>query len=209
MHMSNRRNGHLLHRSLLLLRLVSQVGRQHFIKVAIKHSTHVRRLMAAPRVLDNLVGVQDVAADGTAKVSKDLIALDLRDLRCLLLLRNGKQLPLEDLERPLLVHDLGPLLRTSHGHARGYVLDPYSRLDLVHVLPPLAPCAHRCDLEVFIVDLNRSFGRLIEQRHDLDTCKRRLPLPQGVVWADPNQPVRSFLPLEVPTHERALDLQRR
>mmetsp|Transcript_5060 Transcript_5060/g.17567 ORF Transcript_5060/g.17567 Transcript_5060/m.17567 type:complete len:225 (+) Transcript_5060:2357-3031(+) len=152
----------------------------------------VGRLLRRAHILCELVRMEDVVADLAAPLRLDDVAANLANLRCALVLRNGEQLRLQELEPLLFVERLRTLLRALDSDARGDVLDPHRRLHFVDVLPPFPAGAHRRNLEVVLRDgdVRNVFG---EQRHHLHRGKRRLASPARVEGRHAHQTVRAVL----------------
>ncbi len=165
------------------------------------------RLVRSPDVLDEPVGGEDVVADLAAEVDGALARLVRSVLRVALLELLLVELGLQHLERhgPVLVlAALGPADDVD-GRV-GQVLQPDRRLDLVHVLPPLASGAHRRDLQVLLVDLDVDV--LVAVGRHLDRRERRLTGVVRVEWAHAHQPVHADLRAEVAVRGVARDRER-
>mmetsp|Transcript_8603 Transcript_8603/g.17318 ORF Transcript_8603/g.17318 Transcript_8603/m.17318 type:complete len:258 (-) Transcript_8603:105-878(-) len=166
---------------------------------------HVRRLVLRAQVLDHLVRCHHVAAYLLSPLGHHLLASDLAELLDLLLALHDHQLGLEQLERTLLVAQLAALLLAAHDQPRGQVLDPYRRLDLVHVLPSGAAGASGADLQLVLRDLERAQHLLGQQRHHLHSRKARLPLVGRVERREAHQPVRPVFGAQRAVGELTLD----
>ena len=101
-----------------------QLGLHEGVEVTVEDGPGVRRLVLGAEVLDHLVGVEDVAPDLVAPAGLDVLALELPQLRLLLLERPLQEPRLEDLDRRLLVLGLatarsgsGPRSRSAGGSA--------------------------------------------------------------------------------------------
>ena len=99
----------------------------------------------------------------------------------------------QDLERPLLVLMLGPLVLAFDHRARGQVGDADGGVGLVDVLTAGAARAERVDLEFALVDLELHFVRL---RQDRDGGGGRLDAPLALGLGHPLDTVDAGLELE-------------
>src|SRR5258708_12189000 len=101
------------------------------MEVAVEDGLRVSGLVAGPEVLDHLVGVQDVAPDLVAPAGLDVLALELADLRLLLLEGSLEEPRLEDPDRHLLVLGLAPLVLALGDDAALEVGHPAAAVGLV------------------------------------------------------------------------------
>src|SRR5439155_3359947 len=103
---------------------------------------------------DELVGVQDVAADGVAAEAYADAAALAGDLRLALLHRLLGQARAQDLQRRVLVRRLAALVLDGDDDVRRQVRDPHGGVGLVHVLPARARGAGGGDAQVVVVALD-------------------------------------------------------
>ena len=151
----------------------------------------VAGLVVRPEVLDHLVGVEDVAPDLVAPAGLDVLALELAELRLLLLERSLEQPRLQDLDRRLLVLGLDRsfwLWATMPGREVG---QPDGRVGLVDVLAAGALRPERVDPDLVPVELDLDV--VVGLGQDLDEGERRLAPLLGVERADPDEAMDAAL----------------
>src|SRR5205823_4947476 len=143
---------------------LQQIRADETIEVAVEDALRVADLVLGPVVLDELVRVEDVAADRVAaEAHRDAAAL-ARQLGLALLLGLLGEPRAEDLERGVLVRRLAALVLDCDHDAARHVRDPDGRVGLVDVLAAGARRAVRVDPDVVVGDLDGA--GLLEQRRD-------------------------------------------
>src|SRR5262245_17654402 len=143
------------------LRLVSQVGVDEAVDIAVQDTRRVRRLRARPVILDQRVGLQHVRADLASEVDVLLGPGDAGETRLLDLQLMRVEPRLEDAHGELAVSVLAALGLRRHGDAGGQVGDANRRLGLVDVLPARSRGAERVHAQILVVDVH--FDRLVDR----------------------------------------------
>src|SRR5262249_22564043 len=158
-------------------------------------------------ILDQLVGLEDVAPDLAAEVRLLSNATLAGELVLALLLLHLGQTRLEDPQRRLLVRSLRALVLHRDDDAARNVCDPNGRVGLVDMLPAGAACAVGVDPEVGLVDLAVwVWGR---ERADAHLRKGGMPGVGLVEGRQANEPVHAALGLENAVGVLSLDRKRR
>src|SRR5919201_5309089 len=131
-----------------------QVGVDETVEVAVEHALGVADLEIRAVILDELVWVEDIAADRVAAEAHADDAPFLRELLLTFLLGQLGQAGLEDPEGGLLVRSLRALVLALDDDAGREMSDPDGRVGLVDVLAAGALGAVGIDAEVVLVDLD-------------------------------------------------------
>ena len=135
--------------------------------------------------------MQHVAPDLVAPAGLDVLALELADLRLLLLERPLEQPGLEDLDRHLLVLGLAPLVLALGDDAGRQVGQADRRVGLVDVLAAGALRAEGVDPDLVPVELDLDV--VVGLGQDLDEGERRLAPVLRVERADPDEAMDAAL----------------
>src|SRR5207248_10255136 len=143
---------------------LQQIRADETIEVAVEDALRVADLVLGPVVLDELVRVEDVAADRVSAETHRHAAALAGQLGLALLLGLLGESRAEDLERGLLVRRLAALVLDGDDDAARHISDPDGRVGLVHVLAAGARGAVRVDADVVVDDLDAA--GLLEQPRD-------------------------------------------
>ena len=132
---------------------VKQVLVDEVVESAIEHGLGVTGLVLGPVVLDELVRMEDVAADLTAEPNLLLRAADLLQLRLVLFHLDVVEARLQHAHRRVAVAVLRSLVLARHDHAGRQVRDADRGIGDVHVLPARAARSVRVDSQILFFDL--------------------------------------------------------
>src|SRR5690606_9636426 len=130
-----------------------EVALDECIEVAVEDALHVGSLDVGAQILDQLVRLQDVAADLVAPADRAAV-VELGEVLHPLGLLHLVELGLEGVHRRRAVLVLAPLLLAGDHDARRDVGDPDRRLGLVDVLAAGAARPERVDAQVLVLDLD-------------------------------------------------------
>ena len=158
-------------------------------------------------VLDQLVRMEDVAADLAAEAGVQHLAPLARELGLAPLLLVLGEAALEDPQRRLAVRELRALVLALDDDPGGEVGDADGRVGLVHVLAAGAARAVGVDAEVGLVDLDVDV--VGDERADDHLRERRVAPVRLVERREAHEPVHAALGLEDPVGVLALDGERR
>src|SRR5829696_6473780 len=161
------------------------------VDVAVEHAVDVADLLLGPVIFDQLIWVQDVAADLAAEGNLLLGAADLLELRLLLLRLQIVEAGLQHLHCRVAVAVLRPLVLARDDDAARHVRDADRRIGHIDVLAAGAARTIRVDADVLVVDLDVDvFGQLGPH---VERGERGVT-PRGLIeWRDPHQAVDAGL----------------
>ncbi len=184
-----------------------QVRLDEAVDVAVHHRVDVADLVLRAQILHQLVGLHHVAADLTPPLYPFLGALNLVELRALLLQLDLVELRLQHL------HGLLAVLRLRAGHlafddnARGVVVQAHGRLHLVDVLSAGAAAAIGVPRDVRRTDFDLDV--VVDDGIGEDGGEGGVAPRRGVERRDAHQPVHAVLALEEAVSVGTLDFDGR
>ena len=164
----------------------------------------VAGLVRGAQVLDHLVGVQHVAPDLVAPAGLDVLALELAELRLLLLEGPLQEAGLEDLDGVLLVLGLRALVLALDDDAGRAVGQADRAVGLVDVLAAGALGAVGVDPDDVPVELDLDV--VVDLGQDLDEGERRLAPLLRVERADADEAMDAALGAQPAVGAPAIDL---
>src|SRR5579885_849 len=178
------------------------------IEVSVEDGLRVSRLVSRSRILDQLVGVEDVRADRLAAEAGVGRSTPFLRQQCLALLLGAlDEARAEHPHRGLLVRRLRALVLDRDDDAGRQVRDPHRAVGLVDVLTARALRAVRVDLQIGLVDLH--VGVVREQRRDDDRAEGVVAAVRLVERAQADETVLAALGLQHAVGVLARDRQRR
>src|SRR6266540_1942956 len=172
-------------------RLRQQISANEPVEVPVQDTLGVARLVLGAVVLDELVRVEDVAADLAAEADVLRRAAFLRQLRLALLDRALDEARLEQPQCGLLVGRLRALVLTLDDDPGRQMRDPDCGIGLVDVLAAGAAGAICVDAKVLLGELDVDVLR--DQRADDHLRERRVAAVSLVEGREPDEPVGGAL----------------
>ncbi len=165
------------------------------LQFPIENSRSVDALVAASKIFDQLVGVQDVRSDLGSPGSRLVFALDRSDLTSSLGLLNLPNFGSKDPHGVFFVLQLRTL-RLDRDHDPGWQMsDPHSGIDLINILTARPGRAESIDLQ--IISSYHDLAGFFDNWHNLNQSKRRLAQLISVKGRLADQAVRPGLFFEI------------
>ena len=183
---------------------LGEIGVDEAVDVAVHDVLDIAVFKLAAGVLDELIGHENVGADGAAEVYLHLHALDVADLLEVFALLDLRELGPEHFLAVLKVLEMAALHLRGDDDTGGQVRETHGRGGLVDLLS--AGAGGAVDVHLYILVAKLYLLAVGDRGHDLDGGKARLAAGVRVKGGDADETVYAMLAAQEAVGVLALDL---